>query len=42
MYELRSSSDRSISMQGKQAKIVNPTQEQATLGALVQRHVEIV
>ena len=34
MYELRSSSDQSISMQGKQAKIVNPTQEQATLGDL--------
>ena len=34
MYELRSSSDQSISMQGKQAKMVNPTQEQATLGDL--------
>ena len=32
MYELRASSDQSISMQGKQAKMVNPTQERAILG----------
>jgi len=34
MYELRASSDQSISMQGKQAKMVNPTQERAILGYL--------
>jgi putative transposase len=34
MYELRASLDRSIAMQGKQAKIVSPTQERAILGYL--------
>ena len=34
MYELRVSLNRSIAMQGKQAKIVSPTQERAILGYL--------
>jgi hypothetical protein len=34
MYEWRASLNRSIAMQGQQAKMVRPTQERAILGYL--------